>query len=551
MPFDQQGRGVLRVAAAVVLCVAAAGAVRADEAPPDADAEALAARGISPDAEGIATYLRRLAGRDADAKLVDELIELLGHNDYRRREQATQKLLAMPMLPEPALRRATQSDDMEVRCRAEYILAQAAQRTEQPTLLAALRTVRRRRLKGLAAAILKTVEQFPDEAVIEAAEGATAATVGAEDRAALEAAAKTGPAPVRAAAAAGLGGLAGEAAPALRALLADPADRVRLAAARALANAGDRACLSALAELLESEEFPIRMHGAIILRAVTAREFGFSPYAEAEQRRQAAAAWRQWIQTDGKDAKLHFPLAEAMGQLGRTLLCDPQQQIVLEVDAAGKETFQVKAGPSPWAVQQLPDGNVLVGVYGQREVFVVDRKGQTVWKKSELPGGPMSVERLANGNVLAALSDSNQVVEIDPQGRIAWQVEVPGRPADARRLPNGRTLVAPHRANRVVEVDQAGKVVWSIDDLPDPQRVQPLPSGNVLILLTGAGAVAEYDRQGKQVWSRDGFQVPVDAHRLPGGNTLVIDGRGAWEVDPAGKVVWKLERPGLSRAWRH
>jgi hypothetical protein len=107
------------------------------------------------------------------------------------------------------------------------------------------------------------------------------------------------------------------------------------------------------------------------------------------------------------------------------------------------------------------------------------------------------------------------------------------------------------KANRVVEVNPAGKVVWKLENLQDPQAVQRLENGNTLVAETVAGKVTEYDASGKAVWSKDGFQNPLDCQRLPDGHTIVVDRVAVHELAPDGKEVGKLDRTGLSRAWRY
>ncbi|MHC4954531.1 MAG: HEAT repeat domain-containing protein, partial [Planctomycetota bacterium] len=48
----------------------------------------------------------------------DKLIELLGHDEYNVREDATKKLIALGAAAIPALEKAVQDEDVEVRMRA-------------------------------------------------------------------------------------------------------------------------------------------------------------------------------------------------------------------------------------------------------------------------------------------------------------------------------------------------------------------------------------------------------------------------------------------------
>jgi len=518
----------------------------------DPDVAVLAAAGTKATAGGVAVLLGRIPAGPFDAVAIEAWVAQLGHGRYRRRAAAMRKLLALPVLPERALAAAANSDDEQLRHRAAYVLDHVGKRTRQATLLAALRIVARKRLKVPVALILNVVPLLGVDAYGSIPPAALAVSAGLKDLPVLHAAVKGARPSVRAAAAGALLRAMGkEAAAETRPLLRDPVDRVRLATATAFARIDDRACLPVLVALLGSKQLDVRLRSAALLRALTGQDFGLTSFLSPADRAKAVDAWARWVDKEGKTARLRPPPAAVGTSLGRTVFCDTANGAVIEVNMAGKETFRAKVGATPWGVQALPNGNILVGCYGTKEILELARSGKVVWKKTGLAGGPMSVQRLPNGNTLSALSDANKVVEIAPSGKIVWSAAVAGRPADARRLPNGRTLVAAHKQNRLVELDAAGKVVWQMPGLRDPQRVQRLPGGNTLVALTLGNAVAEYDAKRRQVWTRGGFNIALDAQRLPGGNTLVVDQRGIWEINPKGTVVWKIQRAGISRAWRH
>lgn len=121
---------------------------------------------------------------------------------------------------------------------------------------------------------------------------------------------------------------------------------------------------------------------------------------------------------------------------------------------------------------------------------------------------------------------------------------------------------------RLVEVDLAGKVIWTYV-LPDSllsrgrarggMDVEWLPkSNNILICIRDSG-IHEISRAGKIVWSKWHNAVSHDVDRLPNGNTLAVWGWGedssspeAFEVDPAGKIVWQWNaEPHLKGFKRH
>jgi len=143
----------------------------------------------------------------------------------------------------------------------------------------------------------------------------------------------------------------------------------------------------------------------------------------------------------------------------------------------------------------------------------------------------------------------------------AYRYEEPQADPDitvARYVPskacNGTTLLADnHRRNRpsIIEIDMQGRVIWeyvlptSLQGYTNPGfDVELLPNNNVLFVLPGKG-IYEINRKGKVVWSLLDPKVSHDADRLPNGNTLYVYGNDdkktdaqVKEADPSGKLVW-------------
>ena len=107
---------------------------------------------------------------------------------------------------------------------------------------------------------------------------------------------------------------------------------------------------------------------------------------------------------------------------------------------------------------------------------------------------------------------------------------------------------------RIIEVNMLGEVVWEYVIPRDIWEDEPLQSfakdvellanGNVLLGLPGRG-IFEIDRNGEIVWSHLDEKISHDVDRLPNGNTLynfggtdTVDDSQAKEVSPDGEVVW-------------
>jgi len=105
------------------------------------------------------------------------------------------------------------------------------------------------------------------------------------------------------------------------------------------------------------------------------------------------------------------------------------------------------------------------------------------------------------------------------------------------------TLLADRENGRLVELDHDGKQVWTLGDQPGVFSAERLPNGRYLVALPAAMEVREVDRDGKVHWRYRAKKSPQFARRLANGNTLVCTGwvdESAFEVDPAGKVVWSF-----------
>lgn len=326
-------------------------------------------------------------------------------------------------------------------------------------------------------------------------------------------------------------------------------DRLKLSAARALTNAGERSTLSTFVKLLESENPRVRIRAHQSLRSLSGQQIAFASEGKPEERTKAIDAWKAWIEKDGQTAKLTLPLSEGDVPLGRTLITSHVHSLIIELDANHKERWRLQmTGGNPWGCQGLPNGNRLIAVTQQLAVIEYNEEGKEVWKKDRLPGAPYGVQRLSNGNTLISCPDANQVLEVTPDGATTSFPQA-GRPFSARRLENGNTLIAVQQNNRVVEVDKNNKVVWEARNMNGPCSCTRLENGNTLIVQMYTGQVVEVDPAGKStVWTAQVPLVsPCDAQRLPNGNTLIADNNGVHEVDPTGKEIrWQHKQNNSS-----
>lgn len=294
--------------ALAVLCVLG-GDVPAEQGKvPDADVKTLTAAGINPDASALRSYLKRfLPSADYEQK-VAALIKDLGAQKYAVRERATKALASLAVFPRAALEKAAQSDNLEVRTRANGVLERGDEQGQR-VAMAALGIIAKQEIKGLAAEVLAAGARCPKSARVRVVTAALTATAVAADALLLRRALGGDAAWRRASAAVALDHLlAGKADKDLASMLKDPDDHVLLTVARTLANRGRAASLVPLARLLGSKDYSLRWQSAEALRWLSGKQFGYDAYGEGDKRQAAAAKWLAWAKGEGQKAKLRFPI---------------------------------------------------------------------------------------------------------------------------------------------------------------------------------------------------------------------------------------------------
>jgi hypothetical protein len=530
-----------------LLALACAPLSAADSSP---SVERLAQYGLAPTTASLGAYLAELQPSPDRAQQARALIEQLGADSFAEREQAARELTRQVGI-RPLLEEAIAADDFEIRWRAKKILDQSDEQGRL-VLSTVLIVVHENKVGGLLEPLLAVASHCEGEAFIGLLRQAIASSVGPPDVPMLRENLHAADPERRALALSALDSAsADEASRQALVLLADSSEVVQAAAARVLANHGRRECLPVLVKLLQSSDKSVRVQAIQTLRPLTGEHFGYTAYEPDDVRAAAVERWKSWLSASSATADLRIPLFGAPLELGRLLVCDHAQNLLLEFDSSGKELWRTSVGLQPWACLGLSNGHRLVGSYQDRAVVEYDEAGKEVWRVNGLPGGPTSIERLENGNTLMACTEGAQVVEVDPAKKTVWSASIDGRPVDARRLEDGNTLVALQHAQKVVEIDRAGKQVWELAGVGTAFSAQRLASGNTLVSSLSQKSVREYDRAGKVVWEKGSFTSPYTAQRLASGNTLVVDTTGITEIDPQGTVVARQALQNISRAWRY
>lgn len=140
-------------------------------------------------------------------------------------------------------------------------------------------------------------------------------------------------------------------------------------------------------------------------------------------------------------------------------------------------------------------------------------------------------EKAWKGNVIFVDNLEKRVVEVDRKGRMVWEVALPSE------------IVAPTCSTGACSFARKGGCASLVSD------VELLPGGTMLIMAGGRG-VYELDRKGNVVWSYENPAVSHDADRLPNGDTVMAcavaeklsefpyDDPQAIAVNKEGEVVW-------------
>ena len=504
---------------------------------------------------GLLEYLRRVRPSGAQRDVYRRLIEQLGSDDFAEREAASRELAGRPGLAD-ALRDAAAGTDPEIRWRARQILQASNHAT---VLFAVLRRIEEwgettstdeTAHPETVPALLAVVPYCDRPHLVAAVRGALRVWARPDDVPLLRRALSDTEPTVRATAALMLGAVAGQAAADdLLPLLGEPRqpDAVRLAAARALGDMGDRRALPALVDLLSSDELQVRLESASTLWQLTGQRIPFVPYADETARAAAVDEWRSWVDANGPTAPLEFPVKMAewdesfLG--GNRLVAFGYQNKVVELTAEGREVW-THAVKHAFSAEKLANGHVLIAAYGPNKVLEVDPDGQTVWECS-VPSC-LNARPFPNGNILVAGHIAKKVLELTRDKEVAWEFETSHNCYDAHRLPDGNTLLAV--GQQAIEITPGGETTWSYRAKGSIYGIQPLPADTLLLTDTSRGVI-EVTRDGRVVWEFAEANA-FDAFRRPDGNTLISSNKRFIEVTPDGEVVWELAGGGYGRVRR-
>ncbi len=250
--------------------------------------------------EQVAQQLRNICDQ---LKETPPLLAALGSDLFQDREQATMRLINMPVKPFAALHAMVAGPDPEKRVRARRILRHASEQTNHLKTL--LDAIREQRLTGFASEILLLIEYAEDPDLRFVMQQALVTTAHTTDIPRFRQAAQNSHPRVRVAAAVALAQLSGpESQQVLLEMANDPHEQVRLALGDALAQRQQPECISILASLLLSNDRDVRTSAALTLHKVTGKNFGFFRCKNASERQAVVDRWQAWRTAQGDQLKL-------------------------------------------------------------------------------------------------------------------------------------------------------------------------------------------------------------------------------------------------------
>ncbi len=230
----------------------------------------------------------------------------------------------------------------------------------------------------------------------------------------------------------------------------------------------------------------------------------------------------------------------------------------------GSALGQEKMGSAPW-------NRLLVAGYGYGKIQIMRRDGTVEWEM-ESEDRTCDAWMLQDGDIIYSCGrNGTKIVRPDYEdgegGEIVWHRPLSrenGESHSCQPLGDGRFLIGESYADvsLVLEVDTEGKEYERVElkGIGNHRHrtfrvIRKTPQGTYLVAGQGEGykgrRAMEVDAEGNILRRYPGGGYL--ALRLPGGNTLLSSGdkhlgdciAAVFEVDPEGKVVWKLEHKEL------
>ncbi len=246
-------------------------------------------------AESGAELLRGLLPGEEEVAALNALVDQLGADRFREREEASAALRAAPVIPDAVYQRGLKSGDPEIVARIREVMKSGGDVRLAGGFARALQLIAEGGEEGHLNTIVRVLESGvveADPAWLERAGAATAVEGDGPTVAMLAASEKLERRRLAAGAAQGIGAEGTEVA---ERLLADESAAVRLRAAITLGNRGEARGARELGAFLGSPDTIERVRAWKALQGLTGKNFGFRPLMAEGERKEAVEAWQAWL----------------------------------------------------------------------------------------------------------------------------------------------------------------------------------------------------------------------------------------------------------------
>ncbi|MEZ6142958.1 MAG: PQQ-binding-like beta-propeller repeat protein [Zavarzinella sp.] len=484
---------------------------------------------------------------------IEQLINQLGVDDFDKRVEATQKLVATGVPAINLLKNAAKNNDAEIAWRAEYALAKVEQVPTSEVSRACIRLLRNHKsddiIPGLMAYFLQTDEESVKDEIRESF--VLSAVTNGKPNAALESWLQSKDAIKRLEAALAFTKTTDQASRArMKAFLkseTDPIIRFKVTVILVEENR-DKSLVASLIEQMgsiQSDEVYLGEDLLWRLAGETGPTVSFS--GDAKDRTAAQAAWKQWWESN--EAKVDMAKLSDDASFGLLLVLQtPLRGGLGQIAAYGsdnKEKWKVPNLNWPTDCKVLPGKKILIAEHNRSRVFLREISGKELWTLSI--NNPVNCGMLPNGVTWAV--GRNQIIEWD-KGENANRKQLFSFIRNeydivaGARTPKGEYLILTQQG-QVIQIDRQGKSIKTINvggGVNYYSDMQVLKNNSVLVTLQNR--VVAYDMTtGKSVWTGTVTSTATSVQRLRTGNTLVgIQGQG--------KVV-ELDKDGKATKWEH
>lgn len=334
---------------------------------------------------------------------------------------------------------------------------------------------------------------------------------------------------------------------------------ILLANARGRAAAGGKGAGKVLVGLLSSKELRVRHEAGSLLRAIYAKDFGFTGYDLPETRIQALERWENYISNGGEqELKSAILGVSARGNFQVIVGKRPGKGgTVSSYTTSGKklENSGLAASMSGAMADKIAydywAGNVVVsgGSELDGKVTVFSMNGTELWNVSGVPAGSGAAV-IPGGKVLVAAGNEVEILDVLGDSSAGWKMQSPV--VSFAQLRKDRFLCSHPDDGTVIEYDSEGVELWKLGGLDRPRNVHRLQNGNLLIVVSrlpeggedNAGdeqiELLELSADGQQTVARiqpKGVKSITSSARLPNGNTLIGTEKGLAEYTPDGYAV--------------